>query len=361
MFKFGRFLLIFITISFLLELISFSIFKLDLLEISHTPKLYLKKGIIPNDEWWTEEKPWGAWHKSNSTTIQKRSCYDAIYESNEIGARDDSFMNNNINDIILIGDSFAEGYGVNLHNTSQKFIEKFTKLNVLNFGVSRNFGPLQYYIIYEKLAKKYKHKTVIIYLLPNNDFGENDYKNWQGSKRYRPYYKYIDNNSYEIFIPENSIKNYISKTRKIKKIFKNYFWTSNLFINIDYNYRVYRSKKKNISNNFSGYFDSSVEQQKAAIFFLDKIINNKSLKVILVSIPRPSDYNRLMNGSKLENIYWNKYFSNKDSANKNFKFIDLILYKPKNLNEIYLKCDGHWSPKGNLWAAKIISKHLNKN
>ena len=45
----------------------------------------------------------------------------------------------------------------------------------------------------------------------------------------------------------------------------------------------------------------------------------------------------------------------------NIQFIDLILYKPKNLNEIYLKCDGHWSPKGNLWAAKIISKHLNKN
>ena len=73
--------------------INFTFFKLDLLEISHTPKIYLDEGILPNDEWWTEEKPWGAWHKSSSVTNQKRSCYNVIYRSNEIGARDDSFEN----------------------------------------------------------------------------------------------------------------------------------------------------------------------------------------------------------------------------------------------------------------------------
>ena len=48
----------------------------------------------------------------------------------------------------MIGDSFAEGYGVNLNNTSQKYIEDLTGLNVLNFGVSNNFGVVQYYLIY---------------------------------------------------------------------------------------------------------------------------------------------------------------------------------------------------------------------
>ena len=43
---------------------------------------------------------------------------------------------------------------------------------------------------------------------------------------------------------------------------------------------------------------------------------------------------------------------------KNFTFIDLIKYPILNLEELYLKCDGHWSPKGNMWAAKIISDHL---
>ena len=344
----------------ILEFISFTFFKLDLLEISHTPKIYLDEGILPNDEWWTEEKPWGAWHKSSSVTNQKRSCYNVIYRSNEIGARDDSFINKE-DDILLLGDSFAEGYGVNLDNTSQKFIEKFTNLNVLNFGVSRNFGPLQYFLIYENLAKNFLHKTIVIYLLPDNDFGDNDYNNWQGSKRYRPYYKLIDSNNYISFIPGQSSKNYLSSTKKLKKIFKDYFWTSNLFINLNYNYRIYRSNKKKTLSNFSGYFDSDINQQRAVIYFLDKIIENTSSDVILVSIPRPNDYERLKNGSDLNNIFWNKYYVNKDSNNSNFKFIDLINYVPSNLDEIYLKCDGHWSPKGNLWAARIISEFIRKN
>ena len=137
--------------------------------------------------------------------------------------------------------------------------------------------------------------------------------------------------------------------------------TSNLFININYNYRIYRSNKKKTLSNFSGYFDSDINQQRAVIYFLDKIIENTSTDVILVSIPRPNDYERLKNGSDLSNIFWNKYYVNKDSSNSNFKFIDLINYVPSNLDEMYLKCDGHWSPKGNLWAARIISEFIRKN
>jgi len=357
--KLKKKILAFFTIIFIIEIVSFSISKINLLEISHTPKFYLDKGYIPNDEWWIEDKEWGAWHKNSASTILKKSCFNTTFTSNEIGARDDSFSTNNEDDIILIGDSFAEGYGVNLKNTSQKFIENLTNRNILNFGVSRNFGPVQYSIIYQNLAKNFKHKTIIIYLLPDNDFGENDYSNWQGSKRYRPYYKLISKNSYKIFIPEESIKNYKSNTKKIKKIFKDYLWVSNLFINIDYNYRIYRSKKKNSFNNFSGYFDSSLEQQNAAIYFLNKIIDNTSANIILVSIPRLIDYNRFENNSDLSNVHWNNYFVNKDISNKNFKFIDLIKHKPLKLNEIFLKCDGHWSAFGNRWAAEIISKHLN--
>ena len=63
---------------------------------------------------------------------------------------------------------------------------------------------------------------MIIFFLPSNDFGENDYSNWKGSKRYRPYYKKNGDNNYEIFIPTYAIKNHKSETKKIKKIFKDY-------------------------------------------------------------------------------------------------------------------------------------------
>ena len=82
------------------------------------------------------------------------------------------------------------------------------------------------------------------------------------------------------------------------------------------------------------------------------------MNVILVSIPRPQDFKRVSDGFKLNKIYWNNYFVKKDKTNDRFKFVDLIKFPLKNLDEIFLKCDGHWSSTGNLWAAKIISNHL---
>ena len=345
----------------MIELISYFFYKLNLLEISHKPKFYLADNEIPNDEWWTEENIWGAWHVKNSKTRQIRSCYDATYISNEVGARDESFLLNKSNDIVLIGDSFAEGYGVNLNNTSQKYIEDFTGLNVLNFGVSKNFGVVQYYQIYTNFAKNYKHNKLIIFFLPSNDFGENDYNNWRGSKRYRPYYEKINDNDYNVFIPGDAEKNYKSQTKKIKKILKDYFWSSGLFINLNYNYRIYRAKKKYGNDTFSGYFDTKLDQQEAAIYFIKKIINEANIETFLVSIPRLQDFEKLKKGANLDEVFWISSLNNLSKKNKRFTFIDLIKYPVSDLENLFLKCDGHWTPKGNKWAAEIISSHLLKN
>ena len=50
-----------------------------------------------------------------------------------------------------------------------------------------------------------------------------------------------------------------------------------------------------------------------------------------------------------------------NKKNKKFTFIDLIQYPISNLEDLYLKCDGHWTVTGNKWAAEIISKILTKN
>ena len=74
-----------------------------------------------------------------------------------------------------------------------------------------------------------------------------------------------------------------------------------------------------------------------------------------MSIPRLQDYYQNKN---INNVYWHNYYKLKDKNTSNFKFINLIEYPPKNLESIYLKCDGHWSPDGNKWAAEIISEKL---
>ena len=55
MHKTKNFILLLSVFIILLELISYFFYKLNILEISHKPKMYMKKPNIPNYEWWTED------------------------------------------------------------------------------------------------------------------------------------------------------------------------------------------------------------------------------------------------------------------------------------------------------------------
>ena len=83
------------------------------------------------------------------------------YKTNEVGARDDPFIKlDEENNIILLGDSFAEGYGIEKENMFEAKIEKLTDKTVLNFSSSKDFGS-----IYFNLRKSCKKKTITIQLL----------------------------------------------------------------------------------------------------------------------------------------------------------------------------------------------------
>ena len=58
---------------------------------------------------------------------------------------------------------------------------------MLNFG-SAEFGPLQYAILYERLARRFDHDVVVVGVLPANDFVDNDRASARGWMAYRPYY-----------------------------------------------------------------------------------------------------------------------------------------------------------------------------
>ncbi len=339
----------------LIEFTSFLLSKNSILLTSYTPKLYLNKKFIPLNEWWTEEQIWGSWHKINKKTEHKKSCFSSVYTSNEIGARDSSFKNlkDKNDNIILLGDSFAEGYGVNYEETSQYLLEKKLKKKILNFGTSNNFGPLQYWLVYKKFSKHYNHNSVIIYFLPDNDFEDNDFT-LNNSQRYRPYYR-KKGNDFDYFIPQNSVKNSHNNNSLLKSLIVDNLWLSNLI-------RVYkifylRAKNKEL-NNYSGYFDASDIQQEAVIYFLDKIIDSDlSKKFYLISIPRQNDIIRSKN-QNLDRIHWYNYYLKKSDKQINFEFIDLLNYLPENYEKLFFKCDGHWSQYGNMWVSDILQKKI---
>ena len=156
-----------------LELFSFFLSKSNLLIVNDTPWAYRSKDniFLPSLQWRTEESNWGAWHKPGSATRERQSCFDAPYYSNEVGARDDSFDHpKSKKRVVLIGDSFAEGFGARREETAQYLMEKLSGVEVFNFGSAGDLGPVQYLILYQELAKNYDPDELVIFFLPNNDF-----------------------------------------------------------------------------------------------------------------------------------------------------------------------------------------------
>jgi hypothetical protein len=374
---------IFILVFFVtLELFSFVLTKNKLLLFNDTPGLYLKNRISDDENWRTEKSEWGAWHKYNHSFPHEKSCFNVIYKTNEVGARDDSFnlMRNksiNKNRYVLLGDSFAEGVGVEKEKISENILEKLLNADILNFGVGGSVGPVQYEIIYNNLAKKYPHDGVIIYFLPSNDFTDNDYQYWVDSgasyfkysgnkniERYRPYYKKSGSDEYDVFYPENGLKrdqwDYVEPSLGffLKKFAVDHFWFSNVLLTIK---QVVKSDLKFnpgiVTREYSGYFDATADQQKAAVYFMRRLIKSIEKPVTLVVIPRGEDFIRLSNGEKRENQFWYKEFI-KLEKESGMKLIDLASHKPENINSLFLDCDGHWSEFGNEWAATQIASFM---
>ena len=158
----------------------------------------------------------------NFSTRHQKECFDVQYNTNEIGARSKFSFNNlkSDNNLILLGDSFAEGVGVSNEYILASLISDEYK-TTLNFGSGGNFGPLQSYIIYRDLAKKFPHNEVVFLFLPANDFIDNDFdyfKKHKMTKRYRPYYKKINADKFEYFYPVHSLPKKIFLMKVLKKI-----------------------------------------------------------------------------------------------------------------------------------------------
>ncbi len=365
-------------LSIFIELASLIASKNKLL-LFNSPPGYLKfKSIYNASDWRTEEQAWGAWHKKNFLTRHKKKCFDVFYKTNDIGARSEFSFNSlkSNKNLVLLGDSFAEGIGVSDEYTLAGLLNDKYK-TTLNFGSGGNFGPLQTFIIYRNLAKKFPHNEVVFLFLPANDFIDNDYDYFKKHKmtdRYRPYFKKINEKKFEYFYPPNSspqkdfpynnIKN--DNYEKIKNFLKEYFWSYNLVKTVKYTL-ISKENPYTIQNDNFGYFFSNKISVEATIYFINELyseINENFEKTILI-IPTERDLKNIkIRGSSYKKLKWYKKLE-KISKEKNVKMIDLAMLEngeyslthiENGINNWFLTCDGHWNANGNKMAfQKLIS------
>ena len=285
----------------------------------------------------TEKELWGVWRKINSSSRHAKTCFDVVNVSNNIGARDkqDYLKSDPKDSVVALGDSFMEGFGVGNNDILPALIQESIKRKVYNFGISYDFGILQYYVIYKNLAGNFPHNTVIIGLFPFNDFTDNDSTriNSIGKNRFRPYYDVNNSkNNYPIIYPEEAIQTESIGREKAIQFLK---VKINVFEPLKILWPTYYSLKgvwplKNVDPSELTFSFHSIEQQNAGIYYLRKIYNlarkNGVENFIVFSIPTKNDYKLVKNNEDFRlNINlpkWEKDLITLAKRKKDFHYLD---------------------------------------
>jgi hypothetical protein len=371
----GNCLLVIITLIISAELFSFIAVKAKLLLFNDTPSFYGSQES--GYRWRTEVEPWGAWHRINAFDHHRNDCIDATYQSNNVGARDNDFSiikRDPRPRYLLLGDSFAEGWGLNIEDTAQTKLEKSLGIDVYNFGVAGYVGPVQYYLIYKNLASKFDHDGIILFFLPANDFTDNDFEVWGQSSptSYRPYYRKNNDNdtTFDIIYSPAAVledKYYDDQTSALFRFLLRYTYVANTLRTIKHVREYYLSgthlrEKPAEPSPYSGYYDATPVQQRAAVYFIDKIIDeNEGKKIIILIIPDGNDIMRMRStGKSYTDQYWYQAFIAIAKTKPNVDVIDMMPSMPQDYERLFLECDNHWNAAGNQVAADLIASRLRR-
>ncbi|OUX54356.1 MAG: hypothetical protein CBE47_01230 [Pelagibacteraceae bacterium TMED287] len=307
------------------EFFSFVLTNFNLLIFNEKP-IYFKKNY-DGEIWRSSNLEIGPWHNISVSTRHVKTCFDVSYSSNNIGARDNKnyFPKTFEKSIVLIGDSFAEGYGVKLDKTFSKLIEKKLKKNVINLGSSGS-DPEHNYLRFEKFAKGKKFAEIVYLFFPLNDFIDKENSNKKKDKK----------------------ANYARVSfEKLRDFLSNFTYSFNTIRTVKF---LILNKDKSFSN--QSYQYKNKESIDYTFSFINKVMSSENKKKTLIIIPAKKDMRFNQSDKNYKNLYW---FQELESMSQklDFELIDLNdVFNIKNVNEYFHSCDGHWSKYGNFAAAE---------
>jgi len=331
----------------------------------------------------SEKFPWGAWGVPNTISHKTAGCFDVIYHFNSVGARDKERSLQGIDRWVFLGDSFVEGFGISKQERISDLLEHSTGREMLNFGASGNFGSLHYKILYRELASKHQHKGIVVGLLPDNDFVDNDPDWWSENRsqkhwlRYRPYYELAaDERSFKVrygvhgksvprddfdTVPMLPTKGLLSRIEQLSKqnrpsILKRLAGHSSFFALIRMLGQRIGAKMREASapQVATGYFTTDKKALRATELILNEPAQDAAGKLRIMLVFRVT---QVFAQQKAQGKRGSTEFFAflKGVATAGWKVIDLSLVPElRAMPDTTLGCNSHWNAAANRAAAEYL-------
>ncbi len=293
--------------------------------------------------------------------------------------------NKNKKRIILLGDSFVNGNGLDQHETiAYKLQEKLGSSWEVLLLSSDGYGTDLEYILFKEEGLKYEPDIVILFFYPN-DFS--DSTSWEGRGIKKPRFGLNrDKMTLDLVYPDKSFKiNYTTTSSFNKKPISKFLLShSNLYSLFYFNkdkLNLKKEKKKigplvdtTILSVLHNYNYTGTDMNFALGVVLVLFTNFKELSVknnfefIVVNIPSKLNVNekyqkKLIREYPIEQHICcefnkvNKFFS-AELPYYDITYLDLYHIAKNNFNDFYFKSDGHWSPTGVEMTSDYIYNHL---
>jgi hypothetical protein len=106
---------------------------------------------------------------------------------------------------------------------------------------------------------------------------------------------------------------------------------------------------------YTGYFDATQEQQGAALYFVEKLVQEAApRRLMILVIPTGADMKRIRSRESYKDQYWFEKLRSM-TASGDIELIDMADHMPDDYASLFLPCDNHWNALGHLATAKLIA------
>jgi hypothetical protein len=303
---------------------------------------------------------WGTWHYKEPFK-RTEHCLHFNYRINSFGAFDKERNKKDPvnNRVLVLGDSFMEGYGMDEKDRLTNLLERYTKREFINFACS-DFGTTQEFLLYKRLGVEFEHSTLLVGVFPYNDFEDNDTSIHQNPyyKRFRPYFKGTSPNYHLVYLEDSIQKSNYNKQGYFKKenstrarvvrFFRAYTCWFNVltyFLDARLTYNVKQT---------AGYYYYTAAQWNKMCYILKNIRELAGgRKMIVITIPTAED---ILLFKKSGSPPLEAAMDSLCRMNR-IEYLDLLPYfaaRPNAAQTYYFNCDPHWNEEGNKFAAEIL-------